>query len=284
MNHLIHWLFVVLLLCLSNHANAADRVFSIGVIDEFYSQKLAEHRTLNIYLPDDYNPNDPVRYPVIYLLDGSAQEDFVHVVGIVQYQTLPWIARMPKSIVVGIANVDRKRDFTSPTRFPQDKQRYPTSGGSASFIAFIEQELIPYVNKKYKTTAHKTLIGQSLGGLVATEILFSKPSLFQHYVIISPSLWWNDGDLLQANPILLQDSFQQPTSIYIGVGKEGLTPGLDHHVMEVDANRLADKIKQTKSKSVRVYFDYLPQEDHATVTHPAVFQALRWLYPATTQR
>ena len=165
----------------------------------------------------------------------------------------------------------------------EGKQGYPSSGGSASFIAFIESELLPYVNKKYKTTAHKTLIGQSLGGLVTTEILFSRPSLFQHYVIISPSLWWNDGDLLKANPILLQESFTQPTSIYIGVGKEGLTPGLDHHVMEVDANLLADKLKQTKSKSVRVYFDYFPQEDHATVTHPAVFQALRWLYPAKSQ-
>lgn len=281
-NHLRRFL-LLLCLCLSHRAHAADRVFSLGVIDEFYSQKLGEKRTLNIYLPDNYNPNDAARYPVVYLLDGSAQEDFVHIAGLIQYQTLPWIARMPKSILVGIANVDRRRDFTSPTRFPKDKQGYPSSGGSASFIAFIESELLPYVNKKYKTTAHKTLIGQSLGGLVTTEILFSRPSLFQHYVIISPSLWWNDGDLLKANPILLQESFTQPTSIYIGVGKEGLTPGLDHHVMEVDANLLADKLKQTKSKSVRVYFDYFPQEDHATVTHPAVFQALRWLYPAKSQ-
>ncbi len=142
MNNHLRRVLLLLCLCLSHPAHAADRVFSLGVIDEIYSQKLGEKRTLNIYLPDDYNPNDAARYPVIYLLDGSAQEDFVHIAGLIQYQTLPWIARMPKSILVGIANVDRKRDFTSPTRFPKDKQGYPSSGGSASFIAFIESELL----------------------------------------------------------------------------------------------------------------------------------------------
>jgi uncharacterized protein len=49
--------------------------------------------------------------------------------------------------------------------------------------------------------------------------------------------------------------------------------------MEVDANLLAEKIKDTKSKNLQVYFDYLPQEDHTTITHQAVFNAIRLLYP-----
>ena len=78
---------------------------------------------------------------------------------------------MKKSIVVGIANVDRRRDFTFPTTIEADKKSYPTTGHSDKFIAFIKYELQPNIEKKYKVNTDKTIIGQSLGGLLATEIL-----------------------------------------------------------------------------------------------------------------
>ncbi len=256
-----------------------SKLFVLGVIDEIQSAKLGEKRVLNIYLPDGYKKDDTEKYPVIYLLDGSADEDFIHIVGLVQFNNFSWINRVPKSIVVGIATVDRKRNFTYPTTIEADRKRYPTTGKSENFIAFIEQELQPYIEKKYKTTHSKTIIGQSLGGLLATEILLKKPTLFDKYIIVSPSLWWDNGSLLKQSSALLQENFKQPTAVYIGVGKEGLAPTEQPRVMEVDANLLAEKIKQTKSKNVKVYFDYLPQEDHATISHQAVFNAFRLLYP-----
>ncbi len=267
----------------SDAANS-PKPFVLGVIDEIRSEVLSETRILNIYLPEGYTPNDTARYPVIYLLDGSADEDFIHVVGLVQFNNFSWINRVPKSIVVGIANVDRKRDFTYPTTLNEDKKRYPTAGHSHQFIAFLEKELQPFIEKKYKTNASKMLIGQSLAGLLATEILLKQPTLFNKYLIISPSLWWDNGSLLRQSSVLLQDNFLQKTDIYIGVGKEGLTPGDIPHVMEVDAHLLTDKLKQTKSKSVKVHLDYLPQEDHATITHQAVFNAFRLLYPAVEKK
>ena len=137
----------------------------------------------------------------------------------------------------------------------------------------------PYIEKNYKTNGSKTIIGQSLGGLLATEILLKKPMLFNQYIIISPSIWWDNGSLLNQSSIILNPDFSQKTSIYIGVGKEGLTPSDTPRVMEVDANLLVEKIQATKSKNVTVYFDYLPQEDHATITHQAIFNALRLLLP-----
>jgi predicted alpha/beta superfamily hydrolase len=261
----------------------ADRAkpFVLGVIDEIQSTALGEKRMLNIYLPEGYNVNDTVKYPVAYLLDGSADEDFIHVVGLYQFNTFSWINRVPKTIVVGIATVDRKRDFTFPTAIEKDKKQYPTTGGSDKFIAFIEKELQPFIEKKYKGSADKMIIGQSLGGLFATEILFKKPTLFNKYIIISPSLWWDNGSLLNQSPALLLDSCSCKTDIYIGVGKEGLTSTDAPRVMEVDANLLAEKVKSTKNKNVHVYFDYLPQEDHATIMHQAVFNALRALYPSS---
>ncbi|WP_293871458.1 alpha/beta hydrolase-fold protein [Spirosoma sp.] len=258
--------------------------FVLGVIQEIQSTQLAEKRTLNIYLPEGYNPNDTIRYPVIYLLDGSADEDFIHVVGLVQFNTFPWINRIPKTIVVGIANTDRRRDFTYPTTQEKDRQRYKTAGQSAKFIAFLETELQPYINKTYKTTEAKTLIGQSLGGLLATEIVTKKPYLFTQYIIISPSLWWDNGSLLEQKTDVLQAHLTKPLAIYIGVGKEGLGPSDIPHVMEVDANLLAEKLTAIKNKNIRVYFDYLPQENHATITHQAIFNAFRLLYPPASDK
>jgi len=253
--------------------------FVLGLIDEIQSGELAEKRILNIYLPEGYNQSDSTRYPVIYLLDGSADEDFIHIAGLVQFNSFEWVNQVPKSIVVGIATVDRKRDFTFPTSIERDKKNYPTTGHSDQFISFIEKELEPYIQSKYKTNTNKTIIGQSLGGLLASEILIKKPDLFNRYIIISPSLWWNNGSLLNLDSKISGSTFNQQTAVYIAVGKEGLTPTEIPRVMEVDANVLAEKIKGFKNNAVKVYFDYLPQENHATIMHQAVSNSFKFLYP-----
>ena len=135
---------------------SGPKPFVLGVVDEIESKVLGEKRILNIYLPGGFMQEDSTGYPVIYLLDGSADEDFIHVAGLVQFNTFSWINRLPPCILVGIATVDRRRDFT---------------GSSAKFIQFIEEELQPYILGHYKGEYSKMLIGQSLGGLLATEIL-----------------------------------------------------------------------------------------------------------------
>jgi uncharacterized protein len=142
-----------------------------------------------------------------------------------------------------------------------------------------QKELQPFIEKKYKTNTSKTIIGQSLGGLLATEILLKRPTLFNKYIIISPSLWWDNASLLNHDSKILEEDFSQQTAVYIGVGKEGLTPTTIPRVMEVDANLLTEKISGTKSKNVNVYFDYLPEENHATIMHQAVSNSFRLLYP-----
>jgi predicted alpha/beta superfamily hydrolase len=161
-----------------------------------------------------------------------------------------------------------------------DKNRNKTSGHSEAFINFLQQELQPFIQARYNGSSNSnTIIGQSLGGLLATEILLKRPTLFQQYIIISPSIWWDNTSLLQLSSPILEASFTQPTSVYIGVGKEGLAPTAVPHVMEVEANLLVEKLKASKSPQLTVHFDYLPQEDHATITHQAAFNALRLLHP-----
>ncbi|SHH24668.1 alpha/beta hydrolase [Flavobacterium defluvii] len=279
------FLFTTILFSQNNKSKAPEinKPFVLGVIDEIQSKELGENRILNIYLPEGYNPKNQEKYPVIYLLDGSADEDFIHISGLVQFNSFEWINQVPKSIVVGIATVDRKRDFTFPTTLENDKKKYPTTGHSDKFIAFIEKELQPFIDKKYKTTDSKTIIGQSLGGLLETEILFKKPSLFNRYVIVSPSLWWDNGSILNQDSEIFKENFKQNIEIYIAVGKEGLTPTEIPRVMEVDANLLEEKIKASKSKSIKVYFDYFPAENHGTILHPAVANSFKFFYPKSKE-
>lgn len=242
-------------------------VFALGVVDKIQSVELGESRILNIYLPDGYSPDSSRTYPVIYLLDGSDNEDFIHVVGIVQF--LNMIEVMPESIVVGIANVDRRRDFTFPTGVEKDKKAYPTTGSSARFISFIEKELEPYIQQKYKVNRIKTIIGQSLGGLLATEILLKKPILFDNYIIVSPSLWWNNESLLKAAPGLFNKSSEKNKQIIISVGAEGKE-------MEGDAKKLSEILR---SSGVKVHFLTLPKENHLTILHNSVYKSFELLYP-----
>lgn len=262
----------------SNPKLSSPKPFVLGQIHEIYSNILNENRILNIYLPEGYNSKDTIKYPVIYLLDGSADEDFIHVVGLVQFNSFEWINTLAKSIVVGIATVDRKRDYTFPTSILEEQIQYPGAGHAEQFIAFIETELQPYVDKTLQTNKSKTLIGQSLGGLLAAQILLKKPYLFNQYVIVSPSLWWDNASILSQNNIALNRNFNKPLNIYIAVGKEGLTPTKNPRVMEVDANLLAEKLIENKNEKINVYFDYLPEKNHANILHQAIDNAFNYFH------
>jgi len=244
--------------------------FSIGVIDSIHSNILNETRVINVYLPQNYSSDSSKTYNVIYLLDGSADEDFIHVAGLVQFCNFEWINLLPPTIVVGIANVDRKRDFTFPAKdsiLPEIIRAYnvdfSSAGGSDKFMSFIESELQPFIEKNYKTNSNKMLIGQSLGGLLATEILYKKPHLFNQYMIISPSLWWDYESLLNYDAIVLQSSFTQKLELFVAVGNEG-------KVMEGDAKKLYKQLKNSKSISVSVDFKFLGSKNHATIMHQAI--------------
>ena len=253
-----------------NKPPAHNKPFQLGIIDGLKSTFLGENRVLNIYLPDGYYKDSSKSYPVIYLLDGSANEDFIHITGLVQFLTM--IETIQPTIVVGIANIDRRRDFTFPTTIAKDKKDYPTTGESGKFMEFLEKELEPYVRGKYRTGGTRTIIGQSLGGLLATEILLKKPWLFDQYFIVSPSLWWDNESLLASAPGLLKSLTKKEISVYIAVGNEGSQ-------MENDARNLANLLKTQAGENVKVMLNPMPAEDHLTILHNSVYQAFQKMTP-----
>ena len=241
---------------------------TIGEIRTIYSKILNEDRVLNIYLPQNFDKTKS--YPIIYLLDGSMNEDFIHVTGLVQFFNQMY--SMPETIVVGIANIDRKKDFTFHTDLKDLKKDYPTTGHSDKFINFLEKELKPYIESQFKTT-DKYLFGQSLGGLLATEILLKKPELFNNYFIISPSLWWDDESLLKQAPQLLTKIPDTKKFIYVYVGKG------EHPVMIKDAENFFDVLKKANKKNWTLEYKMMETDNHATILHRSLYEGLVKLFP-----
>lgn len=241
--------------------------FTIGKSITIKSSILDENRDLNIYLPLNYTKDSLKEYPVIYLLDGSKDEDFIHISGIVQFGSFSWIKMIPESIVIGIGNVDRKRDFTYPSGNALDQKEFPTAGHSERFIQFIEKELQPYVDKTFRTKHNKTIIGQSLGGLLATEILFKRPDMFDNYIIVSPSIWWDDEKILKYVPV----AYNKSKAIYIAGGKEG-------PIMERTARELHAKLKKIKPRNTRLFYSFLEDKSHGDALHEAVYNAFEKIF------
>lgn len=243
---------------------------TIGEVVAIDSKILSESRTLNIYLPEGFKTADTLKYPVIYVLDGGMDEDFLHIVGLVQFFNLQM--NMPKTIVVGIANIDRKQDFTFPTMDKKLKMDFPTTGGSRKFIEFIEREVQPYIHANYPTSDQKMLIGQSLGGLLATEILFKKPTLFTDYIIVSPSLWWDNESLLKDAKMFLSAHSKMSANVYVAVGTEG-------DIMEREAKSLSELLKNSGKPNLKSEFLFLSDENHATILHQSVNDIFKLMYP-----
>ncbi len=245
--------------------------FVLGDVLTFHSEVLDQERVLNVYLPDGY-ADSTLSYPVIYVLDGTANEDFPHIAGLAQFMNMYDL--LPKSIVVGIANNGKSRyhDFTGATQSDSDKVWIPAYGGSAAFISYLEKEVEPMVQKHYRTSGHRTLIGQSLGGLLAAEVLLTKPELFDDYMLIGPSLWWNDGALAAGAEAWVKANKNLHKRVFIAsAGNEGM--------MKKQVGQVVSAFKKYGKPSLECWYEYFPEETHATLLHRAVYKGFEVLYP-----
>jgi uncharacterized protein len=245
-----------------HEGNAQPFVF--GETRSLNSSILHQERTFNIYLPDGYR-DTTATYPVIYVLDGSANEDFPHIAGLAQFMNMYDL--LPKSIVVGIANVgpSRYHDFTHVSQSDSDKVWIPTGGGSAAFIDFLEREALPLIAANYRTNGTNTIIGQSLGGLLAAEILFKRPALFANYVIVSPSFWWDNGSLAGKAEEWVRVHATSPMSVFLAMAK-------DDDMMQPQMDQVVAAFKAHAQAPLRWWYVPFPEESHATILHRAVYK------------
>lgn len=234
------------------------------------SRVLKETRRINVYLPPGY-AEGKVRLPVLYLLDGGVHEDFPHILGLAQLASLN--RALGEMIVIGIEGTDRKRDFTHPSSEPEDLKVLPTSGGSAAFREFLARELKPWVEARYRTSGVSALIGESLAGLFVVETFLRQPGLFERYIAVSPSLWWDNQSLAKESTERLRAWASGPRELFMSIGDEGGT-------MQEGVDLLVGALKARAPAGLRWHYEPMPGEQHSTIYHPAALRALRLLFPA----
>ncbi len=238
---------------------------AIGETFPLESKVLGETRRINVYLPPGYADSATLRLPVLYMPDGGMQEDFLHVAGLVQIGVTN--GTMRPFILVGIENTERRRDLTGPTTVAADKKIALHVGGSAAFRSFIRTELMPVVKARYRTTAETAIVGESLAGLFVMETLFLEPDLFDTYLAIDPSLWWNDAQLVAQAPAWLRAHPDLRKTLFIASS--------DAKDIVKNTNRLAKTLTAEAPKGLTWFYQPMPQETHGTIYHPAALLMFR---------
>ncbi|MBL8266701.1 alpha/beta hydrolase, partial [Steroidobacter sp.] len=175
-----------------------DTSVNMGRARTMWSSVLQEPRQLLISLPPNYERSGK-SYPVVYLLDAEMQ--FAHAAGVLQFLG-PFNERIPEMILIGVVNTDRGRDFVPAARNPafrNDPMWNPSyeRSNSDAFLKFFADDLIPWVEARYRAAPYRVLVGHSFGGIFSTQALIKRPELFQAHIAISPSLWY-DGEALVA--------------------------------------------------------------------------------------
>ncbi len=257
---------VVLVALLSVPAAQAQqpRALVHGQAFSIPSKVMGERRPLVVSLPTGYD-KDRGHYPVMYLLDGPG--NIQHTAATAQFLTGNGV--MPPMIIVGVGNTDRTRDLTPPVDVVNE--RFAQAGGADRFLEFIETELVPFVESEFSTAPYRMLVGHSFGGLTAVHAMFARPDLFDSYISISPSLWWNDGSLLKTARDYFEthDSFDR--SLYITLGNEG-------GPMQSSFESFIEVLEKYAPADFEFDHRLMPDETHGTVPLRSTYQGLRMIF------
>ncbi len=267
------------LLCLiasltASTAAAAYEVSPTGPVtigETFFIRSAAmnEDRRINVYFPPGFSIHAAQALPVLYMPDGGMGEDFLHIAGLLQ--VLITNRSMRPFVLVGIENTRRQRDMTGPTQNESDQRNHPDAGGSQALRTFIRNELMPEIRKRYPITGESAIIGESLAGLFVVETFLLEPGLFDIYIAIDPSLWWNDRWLLQFSEASIDKDRRDGKTLVLATSGQ---PG-----MAELAQRLMGALSACRKRCARHEYIHLADENHATIYHPAALRSLPLAMP-----
>ena len=264
----IYYNLLFILLPITSCSNAKQQTDPIPEHETFtiQSKQVGEARTINIWTPADYKISSD-SLPVMYMADGGIiDEDFPHIANTLE--KLIKSKSIPPIILVGIANTQRRRDLSGPTEIAKDKEIAPIIGGSEKFRAFIKEELFPEINKRYRTTSKKSIIGESLSGLFVVETFFLTPNMFDNYIAFDPSIWWNNHYLVRtAKEHLINLPNTEKRIWFAGSSAEDISQF---------TNELAEIFKTENLSTIKWKYSPEPKEKHNTIFRATKEKAIIW--------
>ena len=241
------------------------------------SLTLGSQRTVWIHIPNSNGGNE--HYPVIYLLDGDA--NFNSIVSITEFMSNAGLC--PPMIVVGVLHPALMTDL----KFGTDRETPGIAGKGEKFMRYVEKELMPYIESNYPTASYKIFIGHSVGGLTVVNTLIHHPYLFNAYVSLDGSLWWNDQQIVTEAKMNLSNTNYKGKTLFMTLANRKEI-GMDTLKVQKDTTEGTELIRsnlefiaaifKNKTNQLRFQHTFYKNDDHSSVRLIGEYDALRFIF------
>jgi predicted alpha/beta superfamily hydrolase len=263
-SHKVRFLILISCCILTGNTLAQETVI---INDSVFSHVLNEQRKIRILLPEEYNPASDDKFDVVYLLDGEAHfDDFSFIYEFARKEKL-----LPPLILVAILNTYtdkgsmRDRDFL-PLKTPGNEK----GGGADNFMAFLRDELIPYIGKKYPSGGDNSLYGHSLGGLFSFYVMLKEPDLFSNYYCSDPAFPWNDRYIISMATTVFRNSADLDLTLWIN--------GNEDTYRNVGIQKMDSVLQEYAPGELRWKVAIYPDETHMSVRLKGIYDGLKFTY------
>lgn len=257
---------MLLLFAFAAAAQTNGPVVQFGESHIVHSKILGQDRAYWVSLPASYHAKaNRQKYPVLYVLD--AEWNFYWASEVMQFMSES--RQIPEFIVVGVPNINREHDLT-PTRYPNE----PSSGGGPMFERFLNEELAPEVNTRFRTVSYRVLMGHSAGGALAADAFLRQTIGFQGCIAIDPSLGWVNEDLMRRAKEFVPWA-NSHAAIFITTA--GWRPSVQTNVMTRAQELFVSILRTNSSSGVRIGYE-VESEDHNSSRLLGLYDGLRFIF------
>ena len=249
-----------------------DQTYAKWLDSKFVGDKFL----IQCYIPEQKAiPTDSL--PIVFVLDADMSFGLVY--DIVRW--LNWGREIPYVAVVGISYgtgqkdwwAKRSRDFSESKDATKHWGDWPLAGGAANFKSFIEKELFQFLESEYKLKGYsKTVIGLSFGGLFCADVLFSKPELFNNYIILGPALLWNDKEVFKQESKFAENHLTLKANVFTSIGS------LDNEDVKTPWTEFINQIKSRNYKGLTLETWIVENEDHLSMLPASMTRGLRTIF------
>jgi predicted alpha/beta superfamily hydrolase len=275
---------------LATAATPAPYVLDETEVRDVHARALNRDYQVFVALPDSYRSSNR-RYPVLFVTD--ANYGFPVARGIAQRLTKH--AHMEEVIVVGLSYskddspvYSRRRDYTPAVPRHRDyvsdmPGRTPAFGEALAYGRFIAADVFPLIAANYRADmSRKIFVGHSYGSLLGLQLLLSEPRTFDHYILGSPSLWFDQGVMFEREQDYAKGHKDMPASVFFGIGgRETLSKDRKRARTEENADMVADlcdfdaALKSHHYPNLKSRLEVFADEDHASVFPLVLTHGLR---------
>lgn len=235
---------------------------TIGRVLKIKSKTLKEERSIMVSLPASYDVS-AASYPVLYLSD--AETHFNYTAAVVKF--LSQNGRIPEMIVVGIPNTKRNRDYTAIKT-----EDIAGSGGADKFLQFLEDELIPKINKDFRTQNYKIFAGHSLCGMFCIYTLLQKPELFDSFIALSPWVIASNSHIIQFSKDKFPNIKSLSKQFYFTAGS------LEGNDLLSSIDEFVNIIKTEAPDDFKWNYKLMEGEDHGSLVLTSIYEGLKYIF------